>query len=48
MEVVKEMEDADVKVSDCILCTVVNGFSKKRGFSAAVKVFEELISKGKT
>ncbi|KAH1033997.1 hypothetical protein GLYMA_20G010600v4 [Glycine max] len=46
LEVVKEMEDADVKVSDCILCTVVNGFSKKRGFLAAVKVFEELISKG--
>ncbi|KAK7407724.1 hypothetical protein VNO78_09761 [Psophocarpus tetragonolobus] len=46
LEVVKEMEDEDVKVSDCILCTVVNGFSKKRGFSAAAKAFEELICKG--
>ncbi|RDY08282.1 Pentatricopeptide repeat-containing protein, chloroplastic, partial [Mucuna pruriens] len=46
LEVVKAMEDAEVKVSDSVLCTVVNGFSKKRGFSAAVKVFEDLISQG--
>lgn len=46
LEVVKTMEDANVKVSDSVLCTVVNGFSKKRGFSAAVKVFEDLTSKG--
>ncbi|XP_027361718.1 pentatricopeptide repeat-containing protein At5g13770, chloroplastic [Abrus precatorius] len=46
LEVVNAMQDGDVKVSDCVLCAVVNGFSKKRGFSAAVKVFEELISQG--
>ncbi|KAK7310383.1 hypothetical protein RJT34_07860 [Clitoria ternatea] len=46
LEVVKAMEDAGVKVSDCVLCAVVNGFSKKRGFSAAVKVFEMMISQG--
>ncbi|KAK7308594.1 hypothetical protein VNO77_42213 [Canavalia gladiata] len=46
LEVVKAMEDADVRVSDCVLCAIVNGFSKKRGFSAAIKVFQELISKG--
>ena len=46
LEIVKAMDDADVKVSDCIICTIVNGFSKKRGFLAAVKVFEDLVSKG--
>ncbi|CAJ1932781.1 unnamed protein product [Sphenostylis stenocarpa] len=46
LEVVKAMDDADVKVSDCIICTIVNGFSKKIGFSAAVKAFEDLVSKG--
>ena len=46
LEVVEEMRDAGVKVSDCILCAVVNGFSKKRGFPAAVIVFEKLISQG--
>lgn len=46
LEVVEAMNDAGVKVSDCVLCAVFNGFSKRRGFSAAVKVFEKLISKG--
>ncbi|XP_061376312.1 pentatricopeptide repeat-containing protein At5g13770, chloroplastic [Gastrolobium bilobum] len=46
LEVVKAMKDEGAKVSDCILCAVVNGFSKRRGFSAAVIVFEQLISQG--
>ncbi|CAN0929843.1 Pentatricopeptide repeat-containing protein At5g13770, chloroplastic [Linum grandiflorum] len=47
LDVVKVMScDAKLKVSDCILCTVVSGFAKRKGFSAAVKVYEELISKG--
>ncbi|QCD89426.1 pentatricopeptide repeat-containing protein At5g13770, chloroplastic [Vigna unguiculata] len=46
LEILKAMDDADVKVSDSIICTIVNGFSKKRGFSAAVNVFEDLVSKG--
>ncbi|KAG5052391.1 hypothetical protein JHK87_004589 [Glycine soja] len=45
-EVRIETEDADLKVSDCILSTVVNGFSKKIGFLVMVKVFKELIFKG--
>ncbi|KAJ1387819.1 Tetratricopeptide-like helical domain superfamily [Sesbania bispinosa] len=46
LEVVKEMKDADVKVSDCVLCAIINGFSKRRGFLAAAKVYEQLISQG--
>lgn len=46
LEVVEAMKDADVKVSDCVLCAVVNGFSKRRGFSAAVRAYEKLISQG--
>lgn len=46
LEVVKAMKDADVKVSDCVLCAIVNGFSKRRGFLSAVVVFEKLISQG--
>jgi pentatricopeptide repeat protein len=43
IEIVKVMKGtANLKVSDCIFCAIVNGFSKRRGFSAAVKVYEEL------
>ncbi|KAK4842348.1 hypothetical protein QYF36_019937 [Acer negundo] len=44
LEIVVAMKDAKVKVSDCILCAIVNGFSKRRGYWAAVKVYEQLIS----
>lgn len=40
------MNRADVRVSDCIFCAIVNGFSRKRGLRAAVKVYEDLISQG--
>jgi len=46
LEVVEAMKDADVKVSDCILCAIINGFSKRRGSSSTVKIFEKLILKG--
>ncbi|KAK7273958.1 hypothetical protein RIF29_15026 [Crotalaria pallida] len=46
LEVVKAMNDADVKVSDVVLCAVVNGFGKRRGFFSAVIVFEQLVSQG--
>ncbi|KAJ6890796.1 hypothetical protein NC651_024338 [Populus alba x Populus x berolinensis] len=43
IEIVKVMKStANLKVSDCIFCAIVNGFSKRREFSAAVKVYEEL------
>ncbi|CAN1296125.1 Pentatricopeptide repeat-containing protein At5g13770, chloroplastic [Linum perenne] len=47
LDVVKAMSfDGKLRVSDCILCTVVSGFAKRRGFGVAVKVYEELISEG--
>ncbi|CAI8605381.1 unnamed protein product [Vicia faba] len=46
LEVVEAMKEADVKVSDCVLCAIINGFSKRRGFLSSVKVFEKLIIKG--
>ncbi|KAF9673844.1 hypothetical protein SADUNF_Sadunf10G0066100 [Salix dunnii] len=47
IEIVKVMKGtANLKVSDCIFCAIVNGFSKRRGFDAAVKVYEELKDDG--
>ncbi|XP_004498165.1 pentatricopeptide repeat-containing protein At5g13770, chloroplastic-like [Cicer arietinum] len=46
LEVVEAMKDVNVKVSDCVLCAIINGFSKRRGFSSSVKVFEKLIFQG--
>lgn len=46
LEVVESMKNAKLKISDCILCAIVNGFSKRRGYWAAVKVYEQLISQG--
>ncbi|TYG53786.1 hypothetical protein ES288_D09G136800v1 [Gossypium darwinii] len=46
LDVVRVMNDANVKVSDCIFCTIVNGFSKRRGFQSAIVVYEQLILQG--
>jgi pentatricopeptide repeat protein len=46
LQVAEAMKDADVKVSDCVLCAIINGFSKRRGFSSSVNVYEKLILKG--
>ncbi|KAJ3680420.1 hypothetical protein LUZ60_016698 [Juncus effusus] len=44
--VVKEMNDAGVRVSDCISCAVVNGFAKKRGLKPSIRAYNQLISVG--
>ncbi|GAA0140045.1 hypothetical protein LIER_42599 [Lithospermum erythrorhizon] len=41
--VVGVMKRVNIRVSDCIFCAIVNGFSKKRGHADAVKVYEELV-----
>ncbi|MBA0615499.1 hypothetical protein Godav_015627 [Gossypium davidsonii] len=46
LDIVRVMNDANVKVSDCIFCTIVNGFSKRRGFQSAIVVYEQLILQG--
>ncbi|EOA22460.1 hypothetical protein CARUB_v10003108mg [Capsella rubella] len=40
LEVVAAMREAELKVTDCILCAIVNGFCKQRGFAEAVRVYE--------
>lgn len=44
LDVVTAMKGANLKVSDCILCAIVNGYAKKRGLKPAAKVYQELTS----
>lgn len=46
LDVVKMMKDANLKVSDCIFCAIVNGYAKQRGLKAAAKVYQDLILEG--
>ncbi|GFZ08229.1 pentatricopeptide repeat (PPR-like) superfamily protein [Actinidia rufa] len=46
LEIVSTMKRVKIRVSDCILCAIVNGFSKRRGLRAAAKVYEEMILRG--
>ncbi|XP_065856240.1 pentatricopeptide repeat-containing protein At5g13770, chloroplastic [Euphorbia lathyris] len=46
LDIVEAMKRVKLKVSDCIFCAIVNGFSRRRGFRAAVKVFEDLRLQG--
>ncbi|XP_059655233.1 pentatricopeptide repeat-containing protein At5g13770, chloroplastic isoform X2 [Cornus florida] len=46
LEVVAAMKRVKIRVSDCIFCAIVNGFSKRRGLKAAAQVYEELILQG--
>ncbi|GAB2265083.1 hypothetical protein Dimus_000150 [Dionaea muscipula] len=46
LNVVKIMQAAKLKVSDCIFSGIINGFANKRGPRAAADVYEALISPG--
>ncbi|XP_071702597.1 pentatricopeptide repeat-containing protein At5g13770, chloroplastic-like [Rutidosis leptorrhynchoides] len=46
IDVVSYMKKMSVRVSDCIFCAIVNGYSKKKGPSNAAKVYEDLVSQG--
>ncbi|XP_010270795.1 PREDICTED: pentatricopeptide repeat-containing protein At5g13770, chloroplastic [Nelumbo nucifera] len=46
LDIVKAMKQAKIRVSDCIFCAVVNGYSKKRGPKVAIRVYEDLVSQG--
>ncbi|KAJ0439633.1 putative tetratricopeptide-like helical domain superfamily [Helianthus annuus] len=46
LDVVSSMKRVNIKVSDCIFCAIVNGFSKKRGLTSAAKVYEDLVTEG--
>ncbi|PIN20802.1 hypothetical protein CDL12_06497 [Handroanthus impetiginosus] len=46
LDVVAVMERVKIRVSDCIFCAIVNGYSKKRGARAATQVYEDLVLRG--
>ncbi|KAI0528764.1 hypothetical protein KFK09_001306 [Dendrobium nobile] len=46
VEIVEEMVEMKMKVTDCILCAVINGYTKKRGLWASMKSYEKLKSLG--
>ncbi|KAL2921854.1 hypothetical protein RDABS01_013345 [Bienertia sinuspersici] len=46
LDVVTKMKNANLKLSDCIFCAIVNGYAKKRGLKAAARVYQELILQG--
>ncbi|KAJ0837664.1 putative tetratricopeptide-like helical domain superfamily [Helianthus annuus] len=46
LDVVSSMKRVNIRVSDCIFCAIVNGFSKKRGLTSAAKVYEDLVTEG--
>ncbi|XP_011090005.1 pentatricopeptide repeat-containing protein At5g13770, chloroplastic [Sesamum indicum] len=46
LDVVAAMRRVGIRVSDCIFCAIINGFSKKRGAKAAARVYEELVLQG--
>ncbi|XP_049354200.1 pentatricopeptide repeat-containing protein At5g13770, chloroplastic [Solanum verrucosum] len=46
LDVVATMTRVKIRVSDCIFCAIVNGFSRKRGLRSAVQVYEDLTSQG--
>ncbi|PWA59382.1 pentatricopeptide repeat (PPR-like) superfamily protein [Artemisia annua] len=46
LDVVSSMRRVNIKVSDCIFCAIVNGYSKKRALSSAAKVYEQLVTNG--
>lgn len=46
VEIVEDMVEMKIKVSDCIFCAVINGYTKKRGLMASIKAYEKLKSLG--
>ncbi|GJS91312.1 pentatricopeptide repeat-containing protein [Tanacetum coccineum] len=49
LDVVSSMKRVNIKVSDCIFCAIVNGYSKKRWlgvYDKAEEVFREMDNKG--
>ncbi|KAL7238070.1 hypothetical protein ACSBR2_004213 [Camellia fascicularis] len=45
-EIVAAMKRVKIRVSDCIFCAIVNGFSKRRGLRVAIEVYEDMILEG--
>ncbi|XP_052152794.1 pentatricopeptide repeat-containing protein At5g13770, chloroplastic [Oryza glaberrima] len=46
MGVAKDMRETGLRVTDCILSTIVNGFVKRRGLKPAIRAYDKLIALG--
>lgn len=46
LEMIEIMKAANLRVSDCICCSIVNGFSKIKGLNAAIRAYELLVLQG--
>ncbi|KAJ4960960.1 hypothetical protein NE237_020870 [Protea cynaroides] len=44
LQIVKAMKETRISISDCIFCTIINGYVKKRGLRTALRIYDELIS----
>ncbi|KAG2568292.1 pentatricopeptide repeat-containing protein At5g13770, chloroplastic-like [Panicum virgatum] len=43
MEVAKDMRQIGLRVTDCILSTIINGFVKRRGLKPAIRAYDKLV-----
>ncbi|KAF8702584.1 hypothetical protein HU200_032968 [Digitaria exilis] len=43
IEVAKDMRQIGLRVTDCILSTIVNGFVKRRGLKPAIRAYDRLV-----
>ncbi|XP_066343696.1 pentatricopeptide repeat-containing protein At5g13770, chloroplastic-like [Miscanthus floridulus] len=46
IEVAKDMRQIGLRVTDCILCTIISGFVKRRGLKPAIRAYDKLVSIG--
>jgi len=44
--VAKDMREIGLRVTDCILSTIVNGFVKRRGLKPAIRAYDKLVGMG--
>ncbi|CAL5069583.1 unnamed protein product [Urochloa decumbens] len=43
VEVAKDMRQIGLRVTDCILSTIINGFVKRRGLKPAIRAYDKLV-----
>ncbi|CAO2043455.1 unnamed protein product [Urochloa humidicola] len=46
VEVAKDMRQIGLRVTDCILSTIINGFVKRRGLKPAIRAYDKLVFMG--
>jgi pentatricopeptide repeat protein len=46
IEIAKDMRQMGLRVTDCILSTIINGFVKRRGLKPAIRAYDKLVFVG--